>query len=158
MSWIVPGIENNVAYGTCMLLFGLLVLFVRNRKTPAKPQYSIYTPPLRSMRQVSPKSKSAQSLRRPAAPLRTSGVLLNTAIATAINNISKPVTPEISANQLAAPLELPVPQVADEVTMNSPSFPFESFDPIALADLSTFGSTALTPSIHNEHNDSVHLR
>ena len=36
MNWLTPGIETNVAYGTCMLLFGLLVLSVRNRKMAAR--------------------------------------------------------------------------------------------------------------------------
>lgn len=38
--------------------------------------------------------------------------------------------------------------------MNSPSFPFESLDPIALVDLSTFGAAAAAPSIHNDNGSS----
>ena len=36
MHLIAPGIATNVAYGTCMLLFGLLILSVRNRKAAAR--------------------------------------------------------------------------------------------------------------------------
>src|SRR5450631_798729 len=135
MSWIVPGIESNIAYGTCMLLFGLLVLLARNRKKESKPQYSIYTPPLRSTRRVSPQSKSTQSLRRAASPMQYTGLLMNKATEAPSNSISKTVPPEDSMNQLAAPVEFPVPHIPDEVTMNSSSFPFESLGPIALADL-----------------------
>ena len=154
MNWIAPGIETNIAYGTCMLLFGLLVLFVRNRKTAAGPQYSIYTPPLRSTLKASPKIKSMQSLRRAPAPLLSSGLLMNTVPKAVINYMPKTVTPEVSVKQLAAPVEFPVPQLADEVTMNSPSFPFESLEPIALVDLSTFGATAATPPLQNNNGSA----
>src|SRR5271167_4997098 len=32
MHWLTPGIETYAAYGTCLLLLGMLVLSVRNRK------------------------------------------------------------------------------------------------------------------------------
>ncbi len=38
--------------------------------------------------------------------------------------------------------------------MNSSSFPFETLDPIALADLSTFGATAAAPSFHQDNGSS----
>ena len=46
MTWLTPGIETNVAYATCMLLFGLLVLSVRNRKMASRSSYSSYASPL----------------------------------------------------------------------------------------------------------------
>jgi len=44
--------------------------------------------------------------------------------------------------RLTTPSENPAPQISDEVKMNSPSYPFESFDPIALAELSGYAATS----------------
>jgi type II secretory pathway predicted ATPase ExeA len=50
---------------------------------------------------------------------------------------------------LTTPSENPVPQISDEVKMNSPSYPFESFDPIALAELSGYAATSNTQITQN---------
>ena len=45
-SWLgTPAIETNIAYAACMILFGLFVLSVRNRKMAARPSYSSYASP-----------------------------------------------------------------------------------------------------------------
>jgi len=40
MYLLTPGIETYAAYATCLLLFGLLFLSVKNRKMAAKSQRS----------------------------------------------------------------------------------------------------------------------
>ena len=147
MQWITPGIETNIAYGTCTLLFGLLVLSVRNRKMATKPQYTFYAQPPRPRVSAARKNRSAQGPRRVTTSAQHSGLLLSRGLdyAPPTKAIAKP--PENSANQLAAPLEFPALRKSEEVKMNSASFPFENLDPIALAEISAFAAPAAASTI-----------
>ena len=138
MHLIAPGIATNVAYGTCMLLFGLLILSVRNRKAAARIPYTFYASPERDKARPAPKKRPAQNSQRATIPAQQSAILLNAGPENAPREWANPVAPKSSANSLAAPLETPALQISDEVKMNSPSFPFERLDPIVLSEIPAF--------------------
>ncbi len=138
MHLIAPGIATNVAYGTCMLLFGLLVLSVRNRKAAARIPYTFYASPERDKARPAPKKRPAQNSRRATIPAQQSAILLNAGPENAPREWANPVAPKSSLNSLAAPPETPALQISDEVKMNSPSFPFEHLDPIVLSEIPAF--------------------
>jgi type II secretory pathway predicted ATPase ExeA len=148
MYWLTSGIETNVAYGTCMLLFGLLVLSVRNRKMVTRVPYTFFASPLRATAWPAPKNKSAQGLRRATTPVRHSGLLLSTGLECTPREQANPKAPESSENHLAAPLEFPAQPISEEVKMNSESFPFENLDPVAMAEISAFALPATPSTIH----------
>src|SRR5580700_5941602 len=80
MNWnmITPGIATYVAYATCMLLFGLLVLSVRSRKMATRIPYTFYAAPVRTAsRVVAGHNKSALGARRTTLPARQSTLLPN---------------------------------------------------------------------------------
>jgi type II secretory pathway predicted ATPase ExeA len=139
-----------IAYATCMLLFGLLALSVRNRRTAAKSSYAPYASPMFTAVRPMPRNTSAQVSRRTVPPVRASGRLDSTGFeyaprVKANSNSKAPGNPE---KKSAAPLATPSPVVPnpEEVKMDSVSFPFETLDPVTFADLSAFaGPTAVLP-------------
>jgi general secretion pathway protein A len=146
MHLIAPGIETNVAYGTCMLLLGLLILSVRRRKEESRIPYTFYAAPVRGKGRPAPRNKSAQASRRAATSAQPSSILLNAGPRYKPREWANPSVPELSANPLETPMDFPAAKNSDEVKMNSPSFPFENLDPIALSEISTFASPATAPS------------
>jgi general secretion pathway protein A len=138
MYWLTPGFETYAAYGTCILLFGVLVLSVRSRKMAARSQRTFYASPLLGAFRPAPKIQSGQRSRRPAILAQHSGLLLSTGLEYTPRDRANTKAPEFSASPLAASPDFPAPNYSNEVKMNSPSFPFEHLDPIALAELSTF--------------------
>jgi len=149
MQWLTTGLETNFAYGSCSLIFGLLVLSVRNRKTTPKASYTLYAPPIGSRRKAAPNPKSEQMVRRILAQAQPSALRVKTKIDATPCEQSNIKEPETDSIQFQAPSEIPAPQISAEVKMNSPSFPFESFDPIALYELSSFAAPANVPTIHD---------
>src|SRR5579863_3722924 len=147
MFWLTPGIELNFAYGTCTLLFVLLVLSVRNRKVAARPLPTFYSPSLRAGRRPAPKTKPVDRVRRVTIPVQHSALLLGTGLDNAFREQAKPEAPENSPSDLAAPPELPAVQISDEVQMNSPSLPFEKLDPGAFAGISGFAASAAASTV-----------
>jgi type II secretory pathway predicted ATPase ExeA len=150
MHWLNTGMETNIAYGSCMLLFGLLVISVRNRKMEAKVSHTLYAPAVRSRRQNSVNSKTEQMLRR-IAPVESSAVLVKRKIEAAPCEPVNIEAPEMVAIKLPEPseipTEMPASKISDEVKMNSPSFPFVSLDPISLAEISAFSEPPTRPAI-----------
>src|ERR1700733_13926545 len=146
MHLIAPGIETNVAYGTCMLLLGLLILSVRRRKAESSIPYTFYAAPVRGKGRPAPKNRSTQGTRRAATSAQPSSILLNAGPQYKPREWANPSVPDLIANPLQAPMDFPAPKNSDEVKMNSPSFPFENLDPIALSEISTFASPATAPS------------
>src|ERR1700693_1917757 len=153
MHWIAPGIETNVAYGTCMLLFGLLVLSVRKRRMANRSAQMIYALPMRGAVRPAPKNKSAQSVRRATTAGQQFGRLVSTDTQNKPREWAKAQASKSYAYRLAASTDFPVPPKSDEVKMNSPSFPFENLDPVAMAKISMFGAQA-TASANQENNPS----
>ena len=154
MHWLTTGMETNIAYGSCMLLFGLLVLSVRNRKTEAKASHTLYAPPVRSRRQTAVNHKTEQMLRR-IAPVQPAAAPVKRSMEPAPCEPLNFKEPEMSSVQLSVPSETPaeIPDLktSEEVKMNSPSYPFESLEPISLADISAFSEPAIRPAIpHTE--------
>jgi type II secretory pathway predicted ATPase ExeA len=149
MQWLTIGMESNIAYGSCTLLFGLLVLSVRQRKMAAKVSYTLYTPPIRSQRKASVNPKSEQMVRRILAPAQPSEFPAKTKVDVAPREQSITKIREKDPITLPSPSEIPAPQISDEVKMNSPSFPFESFDPIALYELASIAVPANNPTIQD---------
>jgi len=150
MTWLTPAIVTNFAYAACMLLFGLLVLSVRNRKMAPRPSYSSYASPLLGASRPAPKNRPAQVSRRAKTVVQNSGLLLSTGLEYTPRERTIPKAPDSFANSLAAPLIFPALQISEEVKMNSPSFPFESLDPVALAERSESALSETTSTIH-EH-------
>ena len=131
-----------------MLLFALLVLWVRNRKMATRTPYTLYALPSSGTGRPAPKNKSAQSTRCATTPVPYSGVLLSTGLKYSLCEKTIPNMPESPVNQLSAPLDFPALPISDEVKMNSASFPFENLDPVALAETSAFAAPATTSTIH----------
>ena len=150
MNWITPGIETNVAYAAGMVLFGLLILSVRNRKMATRIPYTFYASPARSSVRHTPIHRSTQIPRRVTTPPAPSGLLLSTGLEHKPREKESSKEPEIFANLLPAPLEFPFPQISNEVKMNSAPYPFENLDPEALAEISAFAMQA-TASTIQEH-------
>jgi general secretion pathway protein A len=137
-----PGIETNVAYGTGMLLFGLLVRFVRNRNAEARSAHTFYPVPLNGKARTLPKYQPAKGSISPARQARRSEVVLSSGFMSAPRErtISKtPSSPGKPVKKLAAPLEAPAPQISNEEKMNISSYPFESLDSVTLAEVPAFG-------------------
>jgi general secretion pathway protein A len=150
MHLIAPGIETNVAYGTCMLLFGLLVLLVRHRREAARIPYTFYAVPIRGKSRPTSNVKSARGSRRATPPAQRSSLLLNASPENKPRDWANPLAPENASSPLAAPLDSPALKKSDEVKMNSSSFPFVNPDPMALSEISSLASTA-TPSTSKEY-------
>jgi type II secretory pathway predicted ATPase ExeA len=147
MSWLTPTVETNVAYAACVLLFGLLVLSVRNRKMATRSPYTLNASPWRGTSRPTLKNNSAQGLGQATTPAHHSGLLLSTGLEYTPRERANTIAPDSFANALAAPLEFPARQISEEVKMNSPSFPFESLDPVALAGISASALQDTTATI-----------
>jgi type II secretory pathway predicted ATPase ExeA len=157
MHWLTTGMETNIAYGSCTLLLGLLVLSVRSRKMDAKASYTLYAPSVRTRGQGAPNPKSEKMVRRILASTHTSSsamiakpkVEAAPVVKHVVKRTEEAVVPPAVPVPVPAPAEIPEPQISDEVKMNSPSFPFESLDPIAISNLSSFAPSSNTPIIQN---------
>ncbi len=150
MHWLNTGMETNIAYGSCMLLFGLLVFSVRNRKMEAKVSHTFYAPPVRSRRQNAVNHKTEQMLRR-IAPVQSSAVLVSRKIEAAPCEPVNLKVAEMAAIEFPDASEISTEItgaiISDEVKMNSASFPFVSLDPISLADISAFSEPPIRQAI-----------
>jgi type II secretory pathway predicted ATPase ExeA len=144
MYWLTQGLQTNIAVGSCIGLLGLLVLSVRNRKMAAKSSYTLYAPPVRTVRRSAPKNNSERMVNRILAPSLHTAIPARTSIDVASSETSSAKVLETEPVQLTMPSEIAVPQISDEVKMSSPYYPFESFDPIALAELSGYAATPNT--------------
>lgn len=149
MQWLTTAMATNIAYGSCTLLLGLLVLSVRQRKLVSKVPYPFYATPGAPARKAVAirNSKSEQIVRRimtqpkaTVAPIKIKIDLATIEQPTLIAHEKEPVVAPV-------PSITPAVQISDEVEMNSPSFPFESLDPIALANLSKIGKETNRPAI-----------
>jgi type II secretory pathway predicted ATPase ExeA len=154
MNWLTPAIETNFAYAACMILFGLFVLSVRNRKMAARPSYSSYASPLLGASRPAPKNRPAQVSRRAKTVIQHSGLLLSTGLEYTPREQAIPKAPDSFENPLGAPLIFPALHNSEEVKMNSPSFPFESLEPVALAEGSESALSETASTIH-EHIPSL---
>ena len=154
MNWLTPAIETNIAYAACMILFGLFVLSVRNRKMAARPSYSSYASPLLGASRPAPKNQPAQVSRRAKTVVQHSGLLLSTGVEYTPREQAIPKAPDSFENPLGAPLIFPALHNSEEVKMNSPSFPFESVEPVALAEGSESALSETATTIH-EHIPSL---
>jgi type II secretory pathway predicted ATPase ExeA len=155
MNWIAPGIETDIAYGTCMFLFGLLVLSVKHRRMATTPANAVYASPMGGTLWQAPKNKSVLGSRRTTVPVQHIGVLTSTGLLDTPRIEKNAQAPNSSTNILAAPLEFQAPQNSNEVKMNSPSFPFESLDPIALAELSAYSTPTAAPTTPNKSDSPL---
>jgi general secretion pathway protein A len=147
MYLLMSGIETNVAYGTCMLLFALLVLSVRNRKMAARSSHTFYASPLLGTIRPAPENKSTQGLRSATTPGHYSGLLLSTGLEYSPRERANTKPPESSAKRLDAPLDCPAVHISRQVKMDPSSFPFESPAPIAPAEFSAFTAPATTSTV-----------
>ena len=136
MYWLTPGIETNVAYGTCVFLFVLLVLLVRKRKMSDRTPHMFYPSPLRPTTRPPLRNKPAQRLRRATTPLRPSGLLRSAGLEKSPIERTNTKAPGIAANRLAASLVFPALPISYEVKMDSTPFPFENPAPVAPAEIS----------------------
>ena len=129
-----------------MLLLGLLALSVKRRKAESSIPYTFYAAPVRGKGRPAPRNKTAQGSRRAATSAQPSSILLNAGPENKPREWENPRVSELSANPMEVPVDFPAPKNSDEVKMNSPSFPFENLDPIALSEISTFASSTPAPS------------
>ncbi|HEY2646519.1 MAG TPA: AAA family ATPase [Candidatus Acidoferrales bacterium] len=98
------------------------------------------------MRRSADRNAAVIGLQRVNATARRTNLLAGTGLPVIPRMSEVPQPPQIFEKPIAAPLEFLSTQISDEVKMDSPSYPFESLDDVALEDLSTFTEphTALT--------------
>src|SRR5579863_2767827 len=142
MHWLTPRIETNAAYGMCMFLFVLLLLLVRKRKLTERTSFMFHASPLLANARPALKHPSERGLRRVTAPKQHSGLLPSAGLEYTPRVRANAKVPEIAANRLSAPMDFQALPISDEVKMNSPSFPFEHLDPVAMAGISGFAAPA----------------
>jgi type II secretory pathway predicted ATPase ExeA len=128
-----------IAYATCMLLFGLLALSVRNRRAATKSSYMPYASPMFTTVRPMPRNMPTHGSRRMVAPVKASGRLDSTGFEYAPRTKANSKAPANAEKKPAAPLEFPVVPIPEEVKMDSVSLPFETLDSAPFADLSAFG-------------------
>jgi general secretion pathway protein A len=144
---LTSGIETNVAYGTCLFLFALLVLLVRKRKMLDRTPHTFYPAPLRAKARPTPGNKPPQRLRRATTRPQPSGLLLNKGLAITPIQRANTKAPAIAANRLAEPIEFPALSNSHEVKMDSAPLPFEHPDPVAPAEISALAGRATPPAL-----------
>jgi general secretion pathway protein A len=120
----------------------MLVLQVRKRKMMERVPDTYYPSPLRATAGPTPRAKSAQGSRRTITVARNSGLLLSAGLEYTPRERANTKAPEIPVKRLTAPLDFTTLPIPNEVKMNSPSFPFEQLDPVALSGISAFGPAA----------------
>jgi len=125
---LTPGIETNFAYGTCMLLFGLLVLSIRQRKTATPPMNLTYVPAARTAKRAAPRIKPTDGLRRGASVVPSSGLLMSTGLEYTPREESHTLPVPNFVDSPNAPLEMESLRSTDEVKMSPSPMPFESLD------------------------------
>ena len=148
MNLLISGIEPNIAYGTCMVLIGLLALAVWYRKKSATQTYHSYALPTGTARKSTSRKQSEAMALRTMMPAKPSRLPARTNIAvTSIEKLEEKSTvklPQNDSTQMSLPVEIPGAQISDEVKMNSPYVPFESFDQIALPEFSGYAAASNT--------------
>jgi type II secretory pathway predicted ATPase ExeA len=140
MYLLTPGIETYAAYATCLLLFGLLFLSVKNRKMAAKSQRAFYRSPTPGISRPALGSKPVQGLRRPPTPVQHSGLRLSTGLEFTPREPANIKPPENSTKELAVPTNFTAAQIQDEVKMDSASFSSVKLDPVALSETFAFAA------------------
>jgi type II secretory pathway predicted ATPase ExeA len=160
MNWLTTAVATNVAYGSCTLLFGLLVLSIRSRRKDSDATYTLYKPPARTRRPVAANPKAEKIVKRILAPTHTPASAIDAKPKKEAAPDVQPM-PKVTEEALSAPppppdpppppapAQIPDPQISDEVNMNSPSFPFESLDPIAMSNLSALATSSNPPAFEN---------
>jgi len=146
MDWLSPGIETNVALGTCALLLVLLVLSVRKRKMEIRIPRTFYASPLHGPARPAPASKSLQGLRRPTPPVRPSGILLSTGLEHTLRETPNCKLSSRPSKRLIGPLDFPALQISEEAKKNSGSFHFENLALVTQGEVSWFASPAIAPA------------
>lgn len=142
MHWLTPAVETNVAYVVCVVLFGLLVVSVRNRKMAARATYSLYGSASHGARVPVKKNLAAERLRRASAPIQSSGRFLSTGLEYTPRERANSQVPDSPLSKLP-PLEFPAPQNSNEVKMDTPPFLLESsVDTIAAPENSALAAAA----------------
>ncbi len=137
MHWLTTGIETNAAYGTCILLFGLLVLSVRHRKNADRIPSTFYPVPLNGKARPALKYRPGQKPKRVSKPFQNSSVLLGTGLISAPREQANPKSAPSVAKKLSWPPEVPGAKKSNEVQMDTFTFPFENLDAVGLAGIGT---------------------
>jgi general secretion pathway protein A len=136
MEWLNPVVATNVGYAICIILFGLLVLSVRNRKIGSKPPYSLYGPALRgsapSARPATP-IRPSRALQRPA---RSSGLFFSPSLDYTPREQASPRMAESPLKQSSASLEFPAARASTEVKMSTEPMLLESVEAVATPEVS----------------------
>jgi general secretion pathway protein A len=140
MYLLTPGIETYAAYATCLLLFGLLFLSVKNRKMAAKSQRAFYRSPTVGISRPALGSKPVQGLRRTPTPVQHSRLRLSTVLEFIPREPANIKPPENSTKELAVPPDFTAAQIQDEVKMDSASFSSVKLDPIAPSETFAFAA------------------
>ena len=150
MHWLTPAVETNVAYVACVVLFGLLVLSVRNRKMAARSTYSLSGSASHGARVPAKKNLAAERLRRASAPIQSSGRFLSTGLEYTPRERANPQVADSPLTKLP-PLDFPAPHNPNEVKMDTPPFLLESsVETIAAPENSVLAAAAAasaTPAI-----------
>jgi type II secretory pathway predicted ATPase ExeA len=134
MDWLTPAVATNVAYAACIILFGMLVLSVRNRKMASKVPYSFYASTLRSgapsADRLAAGSRTSRSSRRATFPAQTSGLLLNAGLDYKPRERARSRMTESPLTQLSVPLDFPAARTPKEVKMSTEPMMLEAVDSV----------------------------
>jgi general secretion pathway protein A len=141
MHSLTPGMETYLAYATGIVLFALLVVSVRFRRTPAKTPRMAYAPSLARNRRPGSKNKPGRAARTTKAPAGRTGALTSSA-PDALPETSLANWSQSSATLLPSPVDLPASPTPEEVKMDSAAFLFEKLAPMAVAQISALDARA----------------
>jgi general secretion pathway protein A len=136
MEWLNPAVAANVGYAVCIILFGLLVLSVRNRKMASKVSYSFYSPTLYgsapSARPAAPSRPSRASQRS----TRSSGLFFGNGLDYTPRERANPRMTESPLKQSSVSLEFPAARASHEVKMSTEPMLLESIDAVVAPEVS----------------------
>ena len=121
------GVEINLAYSTCIFLFGVLFLKVRSRRIGNGIPYPFYVSPSRAAIRPRQKNKSAQVSRGAAAPVLHSKPLSSAGLEHAVSEQDSPELPQSHVH----------PAVAPENFQTEP-IPSEIIEPVEIAETPAF--------------------
>ena len=151
MDWLTTGIDPTVAYGMCILLFGLLIRSISARKTATEIPYTLSTSPTR--RPVVPLAMKTATLplQRVQTAAQACGDSPITRLECAPGETVANTLPGASANPPDAPPEFPSLHKSEEKTMDSaPTAPQNSM-PMIQPEVFALAAQVLASGIPQEN-------
>ncbi len=136
MEWLTPAVAANVGYAVCTILFGLLVLSVRNRKMSSKVPYSLYGAGLRASAPTARAAAAGRPSRASQRSTRAPGLFFSTGLDYTPRERANPRMAESPLKQPSVSLEFPATRAPHEVKMSTEPMLLESVDSVVTPEVS----------------------